>query len=283
MMFDILSLVPKNLGSFSFGTLVRIKRPKCVVDFIKRKFVKMYGIDMSEASESIDSYASLEDLFIRKLKESARTIEEGGLISPCDGYISQIGGIQNQTLMQVKGKYYSVGDLLKGYSFDGDQSVYDRLDKYFTIYLSPSNYHRVHSPVTGKVRGIYAVAGKLWPVNDRYVNKVVNLFSENERMIFEIEVLDKYRVFVVMVGALNVGRIEESISGTHLRTNDILRRKDQSLIFESPRDIKAGQELGVFMLGSTVVTLFESNILGDFRLKDICGSSIKYGMSLSQK
>ncbi len=282
-MFDILSLVHKNLGSFLFGALVRIKRPKCLVSFIKRKFVKMYGIDMSEASYDIDSYLSLEDLFIRKLKEGVRVIEEGALVSPCDGYISQMGKIKNKTLTQVKGKDYSVVALLKGYSYDGNQSVYDRLDQYVTIYLSPSNYHRVHSPVTGKVRGIYSVVGKLWPVNDKYVNKIVNLFSENERMIFELEVLGKYRVFVVMVGALNVGRIEESVSGSCLRTNDILKRKDQSLIFESPRDIKVGEELGVFMLGSTVVTLFESGMLEDSGLKDICGSKIKYGMSLSCK
>ena len=165
-MFDILSLVHKNLESFLFGALVRIKRPKCLVSFIKRKFVKMYGIDMSEASYDIDSYLSLEDLFIRKLKEGVRVIEEGALVSPCDGYISQMGKIKNKTLTQVKGKDYSVAALLKGYSYDGNQSVYDRLDQYVTIYLSPSNYHRVHSPVTGKVRGIYSVVGKLWPVND---------------------------------------------------------------------------------------------------------------------
>lgn len=277
---DILSVVPKNLGSYLFGCLSRLTRPRCLVKYAKRQFVRMYGIDMSEVTKDVDSYRSLEDLFTRRLVGNARTIGESRLVAPCDGLISQMGRIENSTLLQVKGKYYSLKKLLKGYSYDRNASVFDRLDRYVTIYLSPSNYHRVHSPVTGKVCGIYAVCGKLWPVNDRYVKKISDLFSENERMIFEILVSGKYRVYVVMVGALNVGRIQESVTGKKLHTNEIFRRKDSFILPKTGIDIKKGEELGVFKLGSTVVTIFEKAMLQDDDLKSMINEKIKLGTDL---
>ena len=212
---------------------------------------------MSEAEHPSSHYRTIEDVFTRALKDGQRKIGDEP-ISPADGMLSFSGPVHEGLAIQAKGLKYSVSELV----FGGDhvdesfQPIW-----YTTVYLAPHNYHRVHSPICGVIESIKYVPGELWPVNKPAVNFVPRLFCRNERLIFKI-VSNGASVFAVMVGALNVARMV-SKHWPELTTHEGIKALPGKSMEKSDLSInvQAGDELGTFMLGSTVVLVYEKDSL----------------------
>ena len=206
---------------------------------------------MEEASQSIENYSSVEDVFTRALKPGMRDIK-GDVTSCCDGTIARLAPADKGMALQIKGFTYSLSELVFGTAGSDE-----KLNYFYTTYLAPHNYHRVHSPISGKVNRVQYFAGEFWPVNLPFVKCVPNLFfSRNERVVFEIEPEFGGRVWVVMVAALNVGRIrlaKEPSFLTNIEPFKVIDSQPQTQQY----DIKIGEELGTFLLGSTAVVVFD--------------------------
>lgn len=248
-MLTLLRYVPKNLLSRVVGRLARLRRPRWLVVSIQRWFVRRYGLVMEEASRPLEEYGSLLDLFTRTLKEGVRPIAagEGTLVSPVDAAVGAHGEIRGGRLIQAKGLDYALSALL------GSQEEAEAMEggHFATLYLAPTDYHRIHSPVDGRIVATTYLPGTLWPVNGEAVSRIPSLFAVNERVATKIEVGGGV-VHVVMVGATNVGSIRLSYEdlvtnrpGGRLET----RRHERGL------PVARGDELGVFELGSTVILL----------------------------
>lgn len=220
-------------------------------------FCRCYRIDMSEAiEENKFAYASFNDFFIRRLKFSTRPISDDPLdvVSPADGTISQLSYLDNDSLLQAKGKQYSVTELL------GGDHVLARTfcnGAHALIYLAPNNYHRFHMPVTGRLLKMIYVPGSLFSVSPTTAQHIDSLFAKNERVItiFETAV---GKMAVVLVGAMIVGSITTVFAGQITPPRNI---KEISYYDYDTQEIQIekGQELGYFSLGSTVIVLFEKD------------------------
>jgi len=240
---------------------------------INRLFARLVGVDLSESAQPPENYPSLSAFFTRDLKAGARPLGEG-VLSPADGRLVIAGTIAASTLIQAKGRDYRVEDLLAGYA-----DVGSFLNGYYlTIYLSPKDYHHVHSPVNGQLVQSCHVPGMLWPVNVWSVNNIANLFCVNERVISLIRT-SAGTVAVVMVGATNVGSI--SVAYDDFRSNDRFFRGNRSpqwRSYPSEPGVKAGDRLGTFHLGSTVIVVFPAGV---FIPSAACvPGPIRYGCSL---
>ena len=232
-------------------------------------FVKFFKLNMSEAEKKLSSYKSLGELFVRKLRPNAREIQAPPL-HPCDSTITTFGEINNSTLIGAKGVSYSLEKFLntKKYSCTSGVSTY----RYFiTYYLSPRDYHRVHSPVDGVIKRAYKISGQLWPVNRTMVKLKKDLFIVNERLIVEIETREGKKVCVVFVGATNVGCIKISFD-SKLVTPVVFDSGSKNYSI----NISAGDELGMFSLGSTVVVLYSENLSNIRSGYVYCNSSINF-------
>jgi phosphatidylserine decarboxylase len=251
-MQQLLRFVPRKSLSHLFGRLIHRPLPLPIRLPLLRWFGKRYGVEFSEAAGRIEDYPSLGAFFIRELKPGARPIDQG-VVSPADGVITEHGAIEEDRLLQVKGRSYTLGKFLGA---DAEASF---KDGYFvTIYLAPGNYHHVHSPVRGAISRQYLIEGDLFPVNLKSVSAVEGLFTINERLVTFIDV-DGRDVGVVAVGATNVGAIASA--HTSLRGNaSFCRRISHGRIVEASncagRKVGSGERLATFMLGSTVVLLF---------------------------
>ena len=200
---------------------------------IVRSFAKQYKINVEEMDRPLEEYESLHDFFTRKLINGARPIDQGLdiIASPVDAVLEDMGSIQADATFQVKGKVYSVEEML-----GGKKEAERYLDgQYMVLYLSPSHYHRIHSPVDGKVVRKQTLGSKSYPVNRWGMTLGKSPLSKNYREITEIE-YGGGRIALIKVGAMFVNTIER----TH--TGDTLHK---------------GEEIGYFSFGSTVVLLFE--------------------------
>lgn len=246
-------LVPLNLLSYCLGRFVSLRFPNIISWLVNAGFVSLFKIDMEEAEKPMVEYKSIQDVFTRALKPGERPIQ-GDFVSPADGNLSQMGTAIDGKGVQAKGLDYDLKDLAFS---DFDSSSSKDLVSFATVYLAPHNYHRVHSPVSGTISKIRYIPGELWPVNEPFVKWMPRLFNRNERLVFDITLPEGGVVHAVMVGALNVGKM----SSPHLpdfSSNDYLKKEEK---FERDVNIaiKAGDELGTFMLGSTVVLLLDSD------------------------
>ncbi|QNI02580.1 phosphatidylserine decarboxylase [Halomonas sp. SH5A2] len=211
-------------------------------------FIRRFNVDMSQALEPDPAaYTTFNDFFTRALKEDARPIHEG-IISPADGTLSQYGRFQAGQLVQAKGHTYSAQTLL-----GGDTALAEEFlgGSFATVYLSPKDYHRVHMPVTGTLREMIYVPGRLFSVNQATANYVPGLFARNERLvcIFDTE---QGPMAMVLVGAMIVAAIETVWSGQVTP----LSGHPQRMQFGQPVTLEKGAEMGRFKLGSTVVMCF---------------------------
>lgn len=251
---DLLRRLPKNAISRVAGKASEVSLPRPLQQVLNNSFVRLAGIDAGEAARSPGEYASLNAVFTRRLRADARELESTApeaLISPVDGRVGAYGGIEEGTLFQAKGRDYQLVDLVDS----AREQQHFQGGSYLTIYLSPQNYHRIHSPTTGRVDGIGYIPGHLFPVNPCAVAHIDNLFAVNERLITYLETPKLGRVAVVKVGATCVGRISLTFHPMH--TNRGLRRRRE---FELQDDLALahGEEMAVFNLGSTVIVLVES-------------------------
>jgi phosphatidylserine decarboxylase len=232
------------------GPLADLRLPGPVLRLLVRAYIRAYGVDMSEAAEPLSAYSSFNAFFTRRLREGARPVsaEEGVVVSPCDSRVHSIGRVPESGLLeQIKGRNYALAALLAS---EEDARTFAR-GVHATLYLSPSMYHRVHSPVDGVIRAWRYVPGRLFPVNTLAVRHVEALFAVNERVSILIDTPELGAVAVIMVGATNVGRM--SLRFADLVTNS--RRPGAVTVPPAPIPIARGQELGTFNLGSTVVLL----------------------------
>ncbi len=250
-----LQLLPKNAVSRALGVVSDLPLPPGVRSVVNTGFASAAGIDVSEAEQNPGAYPSLNAFFTRRLKDGSRDIQgtqHDQMVSPCDGRLSHFGPITRQTLVQAKGRDYRLVDLL-----DSGSDAAGFADGHFaTIYLSPRDYHRVHFPVSGTAVKVAYIPGHLFPVNPFAVANVDQLFAVNERLITYVENDELGRVGVVMVGATCVGRMSLDFH-EHVTNGSLRRREDFELA--TPLDCTAGDELGMFNLGSTVVLVIANN------------------------
>jgi len=251
-------LVPQRLLSTIYGKLSHCKWAWFKNWAIKR-FVRLYGINLFDALQPEPTlYPSFHDFFIRSLNPDLRPIDDtpNGIVSPCDGTISQIASIKNNTLIQAKGRSYSVGALL------GDHPLASTFTngQFATLYLAPKDYHRVHMPYSGTLQSVRYIPGKLFSVNPLTTEHVDSLFAKNERVV-SIFNSNEGAFAVVLVGAMIVGSISTRFNGTLTPP-----RGKEVVHFDYPNSpeqyikLDKGQEMGYFSLGSTVILLFTENL-----------------------
>ncbi len=269
-LLTFLKLVPKNALSRIVGGFLRGPWPRSVHRAIVRWFVRRYGVAVEESEHPPEHYETFNAFFTRRLRPGARPVAGGEvLVSPCDGRLGQSGRIEDGRALQAKGRPYSVAQLL------GDDGLAQTFagGSYLTLYLAPSDYHRVHAPVDGRIREARHIPGTLWPVNPPAVESIEDLFAVNERVVTVID--SAYgQVAVVMVGATCVGRIR-------MRYDEIVSNagtKHGHRIYDPPIPIERGQELGVFEMGSTVVLLLEAGVFEATALET--GRTVRMGEAL---
>ena len=228
-----------------------------VTHFVIKVFAKKYNVDMSEAKkENFSDYESFNQFFIRELKDDARKINENptALCLPADGRVSQIGHIDDERLLQAKGHFFSLSDLLAG-----DEELVDTFKngEFATIYLSPRDYHRVHMPCDATLRKMIYVPGDLFSVNPFLAEHVPNLFARNERVICVFDTAFG-PMAQILVGATITASMSTVWAGVinPPRTGEV---KVWTYQGDSAIKLTKGQEMGAFQLGSTVINLFPAN------------------------
>ncbi|MFN3864545.1 MAG: archaetidylserine decarboxylase [Erythrobacter sp.] len=243
-------LVPQHALSRLAGRLADSRTP-WLRDMLIRRFVAVFDVDLSEAARGIGEFASFNDFFTRELKPGARPLADSGafILSPADGAVSQLGPITGGRIVQAKGRDYSVAEILGG---DADAARFEG-GRFITIYLSPRDYHRVHMPAAGRLARSAYLPGDLFSVNQATAAGVERLFARNERLACLFDGPDG-RFASIMVGAMIVAGIDTvwpNSLPTHARA-----RVDEDFT-AAAHDFAAGDEMGRFYLGSTVVLLFE--------------------------
>ncbi|MEY3107542.1 MAG: phosphatidylserine decarboxylase [Pseudomonadota bacterium] len=223
--------------------------------FIKQ-IIKHYGVDMNEALEQdINSFKSFNDFFTRELNPAVRplTTTPNAIACPADGSVSQAGKINDGEIFQAKGKSFTATDLLGG---DPARAEPFNNGIYTTIYLSPKDYHRLHMPLTGTLREMVHIPGRLFSVNTATTQSVPGLFARNERVAALFDT-DAGPMALVLVGAIFVSSIETVWHGvvTPPSITSVRSWKYQ----ENAPVLKIGQEMGRFNMGSTIIVLFGNN------------------------
>ncbi|WOH36688.1 archaetidylserine decarboxylase [Thalassotalea fonticola] len=252
--------MPKHGLSRLVGKLAAGKGGPLTTFAIKR-FIKAYGIDMSQAKiQDPKEFATFNDFFTRELVDGARPInpDENEICYPVDGAISQQGDIINDQLIQAKGFNYSLETLLGG---KAETAAPFRGGKFSTIYLAPKDYHRIHMPIAGTLREMIFVPGDLFSVNPLTAQNVPNLFARNERVvaIFDTAIGP---MAMVLVGATIVASIETVWAGTIAPS-----KEKQVTTWTYPSEgegvihLAKGEEMGRFKLGSTTVCCFPANTI----------------------
>jgi phosphatidylserine decarboxylase len=242
-------LFPKQALTSFAGWVAGRERGR-VTTWIIRRFVKKYDVNMDEALESdIAHYKSFNQFFTRALKPGARPIAQADLVCPVDGAISQFGPIDGEQIFQAKGHHYTCTALVGG---DATVAAQFAHGSFATLYLSPKDYHRIHMPCAGRLLRMTYVPGDLFSVNPTTALGVPGLFARNERVVCLFE--SALGPFVlVLVGATIVGSMETVWHGVvnPPRTGELRewRYDDQQILLEQ------GEEMGRFLLGSTVVML----------------------------
>ncbi len=262
---------------------------RCMAYFVTRKtpwlknwqirtFIKKYSVDMSQAQfTSPENYVTFTDFFTRHLQKKARSIAKGEhtVVSPADACIAQIGNIVKNQLIQAKDHFFHVDELLGGDKLLA-QTFYD--GSFATFYLAPKDYHRVHMPVTGRLRTMIHIPGHLFSVNLHTAAYVPKLFARNERVVCIFDTA-MGPMAVILVGAMFVASIVTTWAGTvtPCRTKNITTTSYHQ---HPPIVLNKGEELGFFNFGSTVIILFEKNAL-TWHEKYKKGDSINMGEALA--
>ena len=281
-MSDRLAVLPQYLmpkrAMTSFGGVVASGAWGPVTTRIIRNFVTRYGVDMAEAANpDIASYATFNDFFTRALKPGARPLAAADLVCPVDGAISQFGAIERDQIFQAKGHHFSTTALV-----GGDAALAAQFDNghFATLYLSPKDYHRIHMPCDGRLTRMIHVPGELFSVNPTTARGVPGLFARNERVVC---VFDGPRgpFVLALVGATIVGSMATVWHGV-VNPPRVTQVRDWVYGLapaDPPLRLKQGDEMGRFLLGSTVVLLFPKGRLA-FNPAWVAGRSIRLGEAM---
>ena len=248
-------VIPKHAITWLAGKFANVEGGKLTTAVISW-FVNRYNVNMQEAKNAdIASYKTFNQFFTRLLKEGARPLANAQFICPVDGAISQFGGIEQCQIFQAKNHHYSTLALLAG-----NQALANRFENgsFATIYLSPKDYHRIHMPCTGTLKSMAYVPGELFSVNPVTAEGVAGLFARNERVVCEFDT--EFGKFVmVLVGATIVGSMATKWHGI---VNPPRLSRVKTWQYDNQNiQLKQGEEMGQFLLGSTVVMLFEKETI----------------------
>lgn len=224
----VLTALPKVALSRLCGLATRLPLPRGLRPSLYGWFARRYRADLAEIDGPLEQFASFATFFRRPLRAGARPIAATALVSPCDGKVVTAGPLRGERIEQVKGRDYSLADLL------GDPELAARIagGSQLTVYLAPGDYHRVHAPFAARIDRVTALPGTLFPVNPPAVACIRDLFARNSRHVFACTLADGRPAAVVLVGAYNVG---------------------DTLVTQQVGEVRAGDELGQFGFGSTVV------------------------------
>lgn len=217
-----------------------------------RWFVARYAVDMDEAAEpDIRHYKSFNDFFTRPLKAGARPIADADFVCPVDGAISQFGAIDDHHIVQAKGHRFTTTQLVGG---DAALAARFRHGGFANLYLSPKDYHRLHMPCDGTLTRMIHVPGKLFSVNPVTARGVPNLFARNERVVCVFDSPEHGPFVMVLVGATIVGSMATVwhgvVNAKRTDTTSEWTYTDRTIV------LRKGEEMGRFLLGSTIVMLF---------------------------
>lgn len=244
-------LLPKFLLTSLVYRLARIRRP-AIKNGLISGFLKLYDVNLNEVRLNVpNDFATFNDFFVRELEPGARIVDANpiSLVSPVDGTLSQAGIVLGDKLIQAKGIDYTLDDLLAA---DLDKAREFAGGAFATIYLAPYNYHRVHAPLDGKLVAAHYVPGDLFSVNNATAAHVPGLFRRNERLNLHFTTRHG-PMALIFVGALNVGSISTPWSGEiRPRKTGVVESLD---LTASVRDVRKGDLLGWFNMGSTVIVL----------------------------
>ncbi|WP_445490286.1 phosphatidylserine decarboxylase [Niallia sp. 03133] len=228
-------LIELTNGQWSSAMIEKFAHSK-VSSIIIPSFAKLFQINLNEMEKNIEEYHNLHEFFIRKLKEGARSSQsaEKEVISPVDAIIEDIGTIYADNTIHVKGKVYSIAEML------GSEQAVQKYKEgmYIIFYLSPSHYHRIHSPVEGEIVNQWTLGKKSYPVNKWGLRYGKNALAKNYRTITEVKTKHNQIIGVVKVGAMFINSI-------------VLSSKEEQL--------QKGEEMAYFSFGSTVILLFEKD------------------------
>ena len=269
-------LLPKQALTVFAGKVAGTRGGAMTARLIKW-FIGRYKVNMAEAANpDIHSYATFNDFFTRALRIDARPLAQADFICPVDGAISQFGRIENDQLFQAKGHTYSTTALLGG---DHDLAAQFQDGSFATLYLSPKDYHRIHMPCDGRLTRMIYVPGDLFSVNPVTARGVPGLFARNERVVCVFD--SEHGSFVLtLVGATIVGSMATVWHGVvnppRSRGVRIWDYAKQNVL------LKKGDEMGRFLLGSTVVMLFPKNALR-FNPQWVAAQAVKMGEVMGTK
>lgn len=241
--------LPQNAMSRTVGKITASRLSRLAI----RGYINLYKVDVSMIEKPVKEYRTLKEFFCRRLQPEARPIDKDPevVVSPVDGTVLQMGDIDQGTLIQAKGKPYTLLELL-----GNDAEMAERWygGRFITIYLSPRDYHRIHMPIDGKLLQYTYLPGRLYPVNRLGVEHVDRLFARNERLITYVDSPAAGCVALVKVGALFVGSVKVHYGSA---TTNVRGGRQVCQTFPDTPFYEKGRELGWFEFGSTVILLFE--------------------------
>ena len=279
-MSDFIAVLPQYLlpkrALTVFGGWVASRRWGTATTRLIAWFVKRYGVNMNEAANpDLASYTSFNDFFTRALRPGVRPLANAAFVCPVDGAISQFGTIQADQIFQAKGHAYSTTALV-----GGDEALAAQFQdgSFATLYLSPRDYHRIHMPCAGRLRSMVYVPGDLFSVNPKTARGVPGLFARNERVVCVFD-SDFGPLVMALVGATVVGSMATVWHG--VVNPPRLPQVTEWHYDESNITLLRGEELGRFLLGSTVVMLFPKGAL-DWNAKWQAALQVRMGEAMAQ-
>lgn len=269
----LLSVLPKHGMSRVAGRVANLRVPWALRESVYRAYARIFGAKLEEVELPLTSYGSVNEFFTRQLKPGLRPVTPNAIVSPVDGAVGAYGPVADDALVQAKGRTYSLAALV------GDEELAHAMDggTFTTLYLAPKDYHRIHVPLDGDIVSATYIPGELWPVNVYAVAHVADLFAVNERIVVTIRGRAGGTMAVVLVGATMVGTTRVAFDDLHTnaRRRDVQRRR-----YDPPIPVRAGDQLGHFEFGSTVI-LACSRFAGAIDpLED--GETVRMGQRLGQ-
>lgn len=261
LLLALLRRLPQGALSRAFGRAADVHLPRGLRRTVLGGFARAVGADLEEAELPLEEYPSLNRFFTRRLREGVRAWPDdpGMAGSPVDGRVGQAGVVREGRVLQAKGRRYSAGELLD----DAEEGERYEGGAFATLYLSPRDYHRMHTPCDAEIRKARHVPGWLLPVNEPAVAHVPDLFARNERLVCYLDG-PLGRVAMAAVGAYNVGRISAAFdrgwnvpAGRSAWVTNRAGARAETRTYHPPVRVRQGEEIMTFHLGSTVVLLFE--------------------------
>lgn len=270
------NLVPQHALSRVAGSIASSETP-WLRDMLIRRFVAAYGVDLSQAARGIGEFDSFNDFFTRELKPGARPLADAQqfILSPADGAVSQLGPVSGGRIIQAKGRDYSVAEIL---GCGTEEAARFEGGSFITIYLSPKDYHRVHMPAAGTLAETTYIPGDLYSVNTATAAGVDRLFARNERLSCRFDGPDGHFASI-MVGAMIVAGID-TVWPNQFRTHASAPVHED--FARQGRTFAAGDEMGRFYLGSTVVLLFEPGRVA-WRTDLKAGDPLRMGEAIARR